>query len=158
MGREAGYDSMRLEHLGAHVAGLDLSEESIAIARMKNPGISFYVGNMLEDYRYIGKVNAIICLAGLVHLPVDQLRMAFKRMAEVMDAGGRILLMVRDGESRFDKMSDVVIDGEAYDRAFYAHTLEELRSQSEGLFVFDHEIGSAKPSIWVNYVFKRVGD
>lgn len=71
---------MRLEHLGAHVAGLDLSEESIAIARMKNPGISFYVGNMLEDYRYIDKVDAIICLAGLVHLPVDQLRMAFKRM------------------------------------------------------------------------------
>ena len=55
-------------------------------------------------------------------------------------------------------MSDVVIDGEAYDRAFYAHTLGELRSQSEGLFAFDHEIGSAKPSIWVNYVFKRVGD
>lgn len=56
------------------------------------------------------------------------------------------------------KMRDVFIDGEAYDRAFYAYTLEELKSQSEGLFAFDHEIGSAKPSIWGNNVFKRVGD
>lgn len=152
----AGYDSMRLAQMGASVVGIDLSEESIAIAKERNPKIPFYVGNMLDDYSDIGHVDAIICLAGLVHLPEEQLRMAFERMAQVMAPGGVVLLMVRDGEGRIDRMSDVVVDGEEYDRSFYAHTLEELTKHSEGLLVFDRVIGDSEESIWVNYVFKRV--
>lgn len=152
----AGYDSMRLAQMGASVVGIDLSEESIAIAKERNPKIPFYVGNMLDDYSDIGHVDAIICLAGLVHLPEEQLRMAFERMAQVMAPGGVVLLMVRDGEGRIDRMSDVVVDGEEYDRSFYAHTLEELNAHSDELFVFDRVIGDPEESIWVNYVFKRI--
>ena len=152
----AGYDSMRLAQMGASVVGIDLSEESIAIAKERNPKIPFYVGNMLDDYSDIGHVDAIICLAGLVHLPEEQLRTAFERMAQVMAPGGVVLLMIRDGEGRIDRMSDVVVDGEEYDRSFYAHTLEELTIHSEGLLVFDRVIGDSEESIWVNYVFKRV--
>lgn len=36
---EAGYDSMRLSRMDASVMGIDLSEESIAIAKEKNPDI-----------------------------------------------------------------------------------------------------------------------
>ncbi|MBP3701904.1 MAG: class I SAM-dependent methyltransferase [Lachnospiraceae bacterium] len=151
----AGYDSMRLAQMGHRVVGIDLSEESVAIARERNPQIPFYVDNMLEDYRYIGKIDAIVCLAGLVHLPAERLRTAFERMADVLDVGGSILLMVRDGEGRVDRMSDVVVDGEEYDRSFYAHNLEELKEYSAGLFVFDRVIGDPEESIWVNYVFKR---
>lgn len=152
----AGYDSMRLAQMSASVVGIDLSEESIAIAKERNPKIPFYVGNMLDDYSDIGHVDAIICLAGLVHLPEEQLRMAFERMAQVMAPGGVVLLMVRDGEGRIDRMSDVVVDGEEYDRSFYAHTLEELNAHSDELFVFDRVIGDPEESIWVNYVFKRI--
>ena len=154
----AGYDARRLAEMGASVVGIDLSEESIAIARDRNPSIPFYVGNMLEDYSHIGKVDAIICLAGLVHLPVEQLRTAFECMAEVMNVGGEILFMIRDGEGRVDRMSDVVVDGEEYDRSFYAHNLGELQKHSKGLFVFDRVIGDPNESIWVNYVFKKVHD
>ena len=152
----AGYDSMRLAQMGASVVGIDLSEESIAIAKERNPKIPFYVGNMLDDYSDIGHVDAIICLAGIVHLPEERLRIAFERMAQVMTPGGVVLLMIRDGEGRIDRMSDIVVDGEEYDRSFYAHTLEELTKHSEGLFVFDRVIGDPEESIWVNYVFKRV--
>lgn len=61
-----------------------------------------------------------VCLAGLVHLPAEKLRTAFARMGEVMQAGGSLLLTIRDGQGRIDKMSDVVVDGEEYDRSFYA--------------------------------------
>ncbi len=71
-----GCDSMRLAKMGADVVGLDLSEESVAIARERNPGIPFYVGDMLEDYRHIGLVDAIVCIAGLVHVPTEKLRTA----------------------------------------------------------------------------------
>lgn len=151
----AGYDSMRLFQMGASVVGIDLSEESIAIAKERNPNISFYVGDMLEDYSHIGKVDAVICIAGLVHLPAEKLRTAFIRMAHVMDAGGSVLLVIRDGEGRVDQMSDVVVDGEEYDRTFYAHNLKELMRAAEGLFTFDREIKDPEPSLWVNYVFRR---
>ncbi len=151
-----GYDSMRLAQMGASVVGLDLSEASIAIARERNPDIPFYVGDMLEDYRYIGPVDAIICNAGLVHLPTEKLRTAFTRMHEVMKPGGSLLLVIRDGTGRIDRLSDVVVDGEAYDRAFYAHNLAELEEHAEGLFAFDRTIEEPETSIWVNYVFKRL--
>ncbi len=151
-----GYDSMRLSQMGASVVGIDLSEESIAIAKERNPGIPFYVHDMLENYSKIGKVDAIICLAGLVHLPAEKLRAAFERMAEVLGKDGSVLLAVRDGEGRIDAMSDVVVDGEEYDRSFYAHTFQELTSQSEGLFAFDRVLADPEEPIWVNYVFKRL--
>ena len=152
----AGYDSMRLSQMGASVVGIDISEASISIAKERNPDIPFYVGDMLEDYRYIGNVDAIVCLAGLVHLPAEKLRAAFARMGEVMKAGGSLLLTIRDGKGRIDRMSDVVVDGEEYDRSFYAHNLEELQEHAHGRFRFDRVIGDPAESIWVNYVFRRI--
>lgn len=151
-----GYDAMRLAQMGASVVGLDLSEASIAIARERNPDIPFYVGDMLADYRSIGPVDAIICCAGLVHLPNERLRTAFTRMHEVMKPGGSLLLVVRDGTGRMERLSDVVVDGEAYDRAFYAHNLAELEEYAEGLFAYDRTIKEPEASVWANYVFKRV--
>lgn len=152
----AGYDSMRLAQMGASVVGIDLSEESVAIAKERNPDIQFYVENMLDDYSYIGKVDAIICMAGLVHIPAEKLRAAFEQMARVIDTGGFVLLTVRYGEGRVDRMSDVVVDGEEYDRSFYAHNLTELTEHSAGLFVYDSIIEEPDEDIWVNYVFKRL--
>jgi len=152
----AGYDSLRLAQMGATVVGIDISEESISIARKRNPDISFHICDMLNDYSFIGKVDAIVCLAGLVHIPAEKLRIAFERMFQVMDSDGVMLLRVYDGEGRVDRMSEYVIDGEEYDRSFYAHTLEELNKYANGLFVFERVIVDSKESIWVNYVFKRL--
>lgn len=152
----AGYDSMRLASLGADVVGIDLSEESLYIARKHNHELVFYLGNMLEDYSYIGKVDGILCSAGLVHLSTEQLPAAFNRMASVIEKGGSILLTIRDGEGRVSRFSDVVVDGEEYDRAFFAHTLTELESAAEGLFQFAKELDRGNPPIWRNYIFKRI--
>lgn len=53
----AGYESRRIADLGYEAVGIDFSEESIKIARQKNPSISFYQEDMLCDYSYIGKVE-----------------------------------------------------------------------------------------------------
>ena len=138
--------------LGAQVAGIDLSPESIAIARERNPELVFYVDNMLNDYSYIGPKDAVVCIAGLVHLPAEQLRAAFERMDAVLAPGGRLLLVVREGTGRQTEQSDVVIDGESYDRAFFAHTQAELTEASAGMFVFEQELADPEPSLWRNIV------
>ena len=40
----AGYESMRMAKLGANVVGIDLSPESIAIAKQRNPDLKFHTG------------------------------------------------------------------------------------------------------------------
>jgi len=151
----AGYESMRMASLGAEVVGLDLSGESIAIARARNPQIPFHVGDMLEDYAALGPVDGVICIAGLVHLTKEQLPLAFRRMADAMKPGARALLVVRDGEGRLAGQSDVIIDGERYDRAFYAHTLDELTEATARRFCFEGEISGDEPSPWRNYIFVK---
>ncbi len=151
----AGYESMRMAALGAEVVGLDLSGESIRIARERNPQLEFHIGDMLEDYTALGPVDGVACIAGLVHLPQELLPLAFQRMAEVMKPGGRALIVVRDGTGRLQHQSDVVIDGESYDRAFYAHMLPELTAASEGLLRFMQELPGNEPSPWRNYIFAK---
>ena len=151
----AGYESMRLHALGVEVMGLDFSEASIAIARGRNPGLTFLVGDMLKHYSGVGPVDAMVCIAGLVHLPAEQLRTAFIRMNAVLKPGGQALFVVRDGVGRQANSSDVIVDGDCYDRAFYAHTLEELVQESAGIFAFDQEIPEQEPSIWRNYAFVK---
>lgn len=151
----AGYESRRMAGLGAEVVGIDLSPASIEIACERNPELEFYAGDMLEDYRYIGKVDGIACIAGLVHIPAVQAPNAFERMAQVLKPGGYVLLVVRDGEGYIERQSRQIIDGEEYDRAFYGYTREKLIECADGLMEFVCEIVDDEPSAWRNYIFRR---
>ena len=97
-----GYDSQRIHNLGYEVVGIDFSEESIQIARERNPDITFYVDNILNDYSYIGKVDAIFVIAGLVHIETAMLRDAFLRMHNVMADSGRLFITIREGHGKLE--------------------------------------------------------
>ncbi len=110
---------MRLFNLGAEVVGLDFSQESINIARKQNPDIQFYIGDMLEDFTFVGSVDGIIVIAGFVHLPNEKLEQAFKNSSQVIKDSGLMLVLVRDGTGKNDKSSYAVVEGVKYDRDFY---------------------------------------
>lgn len=150
----AGYESQRIHACGYEVVGIDFSEESLRIAREKNPAITFYNDNLLNDYSYIGKVDGIIIIAGLVHIETENLRTAFLQMHSVLNENGHLFITVRDGVGKIPERSVTTIDGEDYDRNFIAHTLDELIRESDGLFTFEQEVGF-DGTIWRNYIFKR---
>ena len=147
-----GYDSYRLHALGYEVVGLDFSEESLKIARAKNPDLIFFSDDMLNDYSYIGMVDAVIVVAGLVHVENARLPLAFARMRAVVKDGGKLFISVREGEGKMQDKSFRVVDGEAYDRNFIGHTLEELTAAAHGLFDFEREVGDDGTG-WHNYIF-----
>ena len=149
----AGYESQRIHVCGYDVVGIDFSEESLRIAREKNPEIPFYKDNLLNDYSYIGKVDAIIIIAGLVHIETAELRTAFLRMRSVLKENGSLFITVRDGIGKIPERSVTTIDGEEYDRNFIAHTLNELIEASDGLFTFEREVGH-DGTVWQNYIFR----
>ena len=151
----AGYESRRIADLGYEAVGIDFSEESIKIARQKNPSISFYQEDMLCDYSYIGAVDAIIVIAGLVHIETAKLPLAFEQMHKVLKKDGKILVSVKEGIGKVEDRSLCEIEGMQYDRNFIAHTLNELKKASEGSFSYQCEMKSDMPA-WKNYVFDRI--
>lgn len=150
----AGYESMRLKNLGANVIGLDLSEKSIEIAKQKNPQISFYVQDMLQDYSYIGVADGLICVAGLIHLENDKLSLAFENMHKVLKKNAYTLIVVREGEGKREQSSFVTYNNVEYDRNFICHTLEELKTYSKNMFEFVEEL--EQQGDWRYYIFKKV--
>lgn len=151
----AGYESQRIAGYGYEVVGIDFSGNSLAIARQKNPDIAFYQEDMLCDYSYIGAVDAIVVIAGLVHIEREKLPLAFAQMRKVLKKEGRLLISVREGIGKIEDRSLCEIEGVQYDRNFIAHTLEELQEAAEGMFSYQCEMRSDM-SVWKNYVFGAV--
>ena len=150
-----GYDAHRLHALGCDVVGIDFSEESLKIAREKNPDLTFYNDDILNDYAYVGQVDAVIVIAGLVHIEAEKLPLAFSRMRAVVKDGGGLFVTVREGRGRMEERSVTVIDGEIYDRNFIGHTKDELVRAADGLFRFEQEMGWDGTD-WHNYIFTAV--
>lgn len=150
-----GYESRRIANYGYEVVGIDFSGKSLMIARQKNPSITFYQEDMLCDYSYIGEVDAIIVIAGLVHIDQEKLPLAFEQMEKVLKKEGRLLISVRDGIGKMEDRSLCEIEGVQYDRNFIAHTREELQKAAEGMFSYQCELRS-EMSVWKNYVFKKL--
>ncbi len=150
-----GYDSDRLNKMGASVVGLDFSEISINIAKEEYPQNEFVIGNMLHDYSHLGKFDGCILLAGLVHIPTDKLKISFSQLHKVMKVESHVLIVVKDGHGKSQRMSLKTVDGEIYDREFYDHTLEDLITTSSDYFQFVIEHIDDATSMWKNYIFKK---
>lgn len=150
----AGYESFRLRRRGFQPVGLDFSEESLAIAREKNPDVPFFRGNILEPYPQVGSVDGVICIAGLVHVENKDLSLAFRRMSEVLKPGGYLLASVRYGTGKMEDRSVTEIDGQSYDRNFIAHTEAELTAAMGESFALVREMPSDL-KIWAYYLFQK---
>lgn len=149
----AGYETGRIRARGFEALGLDLSAESLKIARTRNPDIPFYQGDMLEDWSHVGAVDGILLSAGLVHIGTGDLPLAFARMAEAVRPGGYVLCSIREGSGRLEEWSLREIDGEKYDRNFIAHTVDEVAAAAGAWFAFVRELPEEAP--WRQLLFRR---
>ena len=149
-----GAETGRIRALGYEPVGIDFSEECLKIARDRNPDIAFFNADMLSDYSFIGPVDAVVIITGLVHVEQKDLRMAFSRMQSVLVPQGQLFVTVREGQGRIEARSTTVIDGERCDRNFIGHSLPELTESAKGLFTFLREDGDDGTG-WHNYIFRR---
>lgn len=108
-----------------------------------------------NDYSYIGKVDAIFVIAGLVHIETDHLRQAFSRMHNVIEKNGGLFIIIMECKGNAANKSLTAINGEEYGRGFIAHSLYKLVDAASVLFNFIKEAGYNKSS-WYNYIFQSV--
>lgn len=154
LGCGCGYDCERLKKRGFVPIGIDFSEESLKIAKSRNPKTEFICADMLSDYSRIGQVDAVMAIASLVHIENQNLRKAFKQMDKVLAAGGLALFAIRYGSGKIEELSRLSADGESLDRNFIAHNLEEIVSASKDFFEYISELETDMP-IWEFHLFRK---
>lgn len=152
LGCGSGYDSRILKNLGAYVMGIDFSENSIAVAKEKNPDIPFYVRDALLPYSDLGKFDGIVCIAVIMHFTAGQLKTAFKNMAAVIKHNGYLLLCFREGVG---EQETTIYDGVEYGRNFIRHTRESILNAMNGLFTFDHELEPKANDPFTYLIYKK---
>lgn len=92
-----------------HVSGLDLSEDMLALAGSKFPGLGFHLGNLI-DFELHMEFDAIVCLYGSIGFvkTVDNLRAAMKRIAAHLRPEGLALITPWSTEEDFRDI--IVVD------------------------------------------------
>ena len=152
----AGYESMRLARLGAEVVGVDISEESIGIARARNADCRFELMDCRQLDRALGEFDGVASIALIVHIEDSELPSVFDGFKEVMRPAGFLFVAFVEGDGFSEARSYVEINGEAYNRAFYLHPKSRVAEIAKAAgFDFYEEWFLEKPiGQWKYLVFK----
>ena len=97
LGCGPGHEAARLHAQGAEILGIDISKQSILIARKRNPGCEFLEADFMDIDGSIGRFDGIFSAGSLIHMPFDQLKVAVKTITSVLKPGGYILIIFQEG-------------------------------------------------------------
>mgnify|MGYP001768849961 CR=1 FL=1 len=124
-----------------HVSGLDLSEDMLALAGSKFPGLGFHLGNLI-DFELHMEFDAIVCLYGSIGFvkTVDNLRAAMKRIAAHLRPEGLALITPWSTEEDF---RDIIVVDAADRPDLKIARLEQVRLKEPKLIevTFHHLLG-----------------
>lgn len=91
--------SRYLYRLGYQVFGIDLSEKCIEIARSNYPDIDFYLMDMANLSLADESVDGIIAFYSIIHTPKQVISQIFQECCRVIKDGGKLLVVVKEGEA-----------------------------------------------------------
>jgi len=132
-----GCESMRLAGLGADVVGVDLSEESIKIAKTRNPTCRFELMDLKQLDNSIGIFDGIVSLGVVIHIEDYDLHMVFDSFAKVIKPNGFLFLGFVGGDGFCERRSHLEINGEKFNRAVYLHQPKRIKEAAQE-FNFDY--------------------
>jgi SAM-dependent methyltransferase len=124
LGCGTGHESMRMASEGATVLGLDYSPESIQIARQRCPQCTFELADFRGLDGRFGTFHGVWAAGSLIHIRPDELSPLLGRIADVLEAGGIMLAIVREGEGTRVLWPEV--DGQKLKRVLYLHRAQDL--------------------------------
>ena len=124
LGCGPGHESMRLASERATVLGLDYSSESIRIARGRCPQCSFELADFRALDRRFGTFHGVWAAASLIHIRPDELSPLLERIADVLEPGGYLLAIVREGQGTRVLWPEVA--GQKLKRVLYLYQAQDL--------------------------------
>ncbi len=153
LGCNSGYETRRMKDIGLNPSGLDFSEKCIEIAKEKNKDIKFVCDNMLNDLSYLGKFDAVISIASIIHISKENLRLCFKRIYDILNDNGYLFMVVRSEEGKLDA-SYKTFNNHEYDREVYGYSKELLEEKMNNNFTFIKETKSHS-NHWKYYYYQK---
>lgn len=154
LGCNSGYETMRMKKLGLDPVGLDFSEKSISIAKEKNNNIKFVCDDMLNDLTYLGKFDAVVAIASIIHISEEKLGLCFKRIFDVLEDDSYLFMVMRSEEGKLDSSYEE-FNNNKYDREVYGYSKKLLEEKMNGLFEFVEEPSSHNKH-WKYYIYRKV--
>jgi ubiquinone/menaquinone biosynthesis C-methylase UbiE len=92
-----GRYTVDIQRSGAHVCGVDISEEMLSVARTKLPDVDFGRADLTEALPFRADTfDAIVCAQALKHLA--SLLVPVREFARVLKPGGRLVFSVTHPE------------------------------------------------------------
>lgn len=98
LGCGPGQIARYLHDQGAATLGVDLSPVMIEFALRLNPGIPFYVGDMLALDFPDSSWSGVAAFYSLIHLPRERVIDALRELKRVLRPGGLLLVAVHEGD------------------------------------------------------------
>ena len=152
LGCNCGYETRRMKDLGLNPSGLDFSSKSIEFAKNKNNDIEFFCDNMLNNLTYLGKFDAVIAIASIIHIKENELELCFKRIYDILEDHGYLFMVLRREEGKLPT-SYKKVNGNTYDREIYGYNRELLESKMNNKFKFLKE--QVQDDRWVYYYYEK---
>ena len=153
LGCNSGYETRRMKDIGLNPTGLDFSSKCIDIAKERNQDIVFVHDNMLNDLSYLGKFDAVISIASIIHIKEDKLELCFKRIYDILNDNGYLFMVVRAEEGKLDA-SYKSFNNNEYDREVYGYSKELLERKMNNRFIFIKET-EAHNNNWKYYYYQK---
>jgi len=153
----AGYESMRIVNLGAEVVGIDISAESLNIARIKNPNCRFELMNFKQMDNSLGVFDGIVSISSIIHIEDCDLQIVLDNFGKIIKSMGFLFIVFAEGDGYNEKKSIREIDGEKYNRATYHHQPNRIIevAQKSGFRYFDEWFLDEPLGQWKHYIFQR---
>lgn len=159
MGCGGGVKSQYLKEHGLQVIGADFSENMIALAQKRVPGVAFRVVDMREVHTLPEIFDGIFAQASLLHIPRVEAARVVSGFAQKVRPGGLVYLAVKG--KREDGAEEAVVKendyGYAYERFFSYFTLEEIRSYltDSGLTVMYESVSPVGRTKWIQVIGQK---
>ncbi|MFH9725074.1 class I SAM-dependent methyltransferase [Streptomyces sp. NPDC017254] len=98
LGCGPGHVTAHLQSLGVAAFGIDLSPETVAVARRRHPELQFDEGSMTSLDLADGSLGGVIAWYSIVHTPPEVLPVVFAEFHRVLAPGGHLLLAFKAGD------------------------------------------------------------
>ena len=144
LGCNCGYETKRMKEIGLNPVGLDFSNKSIEIAINKNKNIKFICDDMLNDLTYLGKFDAVIAIASIIHI----------RIYDILNNNGYLFMVLRKEEGKLDASYNT-INNINYDREIYGYNKKLLEKKMKNKFTLIEEESQVHDEHWIYYYYRK---
>ncbi|MFJ8858979.1 class I SAM-dependent DNA methyltransferase [Streptomyces sp. NPDC102451] len=98
LGCGPGHVTAHLQSLGVSAFGIDLSPETVAVARRRHPDLRFEEGSMTGLDLADGSLGGALAWYSIVHTPPELLPTVFAEVHRVLAPGGHLLIAFKAGD------------------------------------------------------------